>query len=425
MNIQVFRGRADTACAAQRLGARLSYDSMLKKIAITDVAIGMYIHSVEGPWLEHSLWRTRFVIKDEQMLASVQQCGARECWIDVSHGSDVPQVQSQPDAIAPAFAATKRSVRISMGDELHAATKILKRSKETVLSLFAEARMGHAVNAGECAPLVSEIVDSVDRNADALISLCRLKLADEYTYMHSVSVCALMVSLGRQLELDDTMCRDAGMAGLLHDLGKAAMPYEILNKPGKLTDEEFTIIKTHPLRGHEMLLASGIDNEHVLDVARHHHERIDGSGYPDKLSMEQISLLARMSAVCDVYDAITSDRPYKKGWDPAESISKMASWQGHFDPTVLQSFVKTIGIYPVGSLVRMASGKLGVVVEQNPKKLTAPKVKLFFSTKSGMPFVPKLIDLSESHVTDKIVAREPAENWNFTYLNDLWANHIA
>jgi putative nucleotidyltransferase with HDIG domain len=312
-----------------------------------------------------------------------------------------------------------------MAAELQEASHVLKRGKAAVNSLFAEARMGNAVATSECQPLVNQIVESVDRHADALISLCRLKLADEYTYMHSVSVCALMVSLGRQLGLDDAACREAGMAGLLHDLGKAAMPQEILNKPGKLTDEEFTIIKSHPVRGHEMLIESGVDNERVLDVCRHHHERMDGAGYPDKLAAADLSLLARMGAVCDVYDAVTSNRPYKAGWDPAESIARMASWQGHFDPTVLQTFVKTIGIYPIGSLVRMASGKLGVVVEQNPAKLTAPKVKLFFSTKSGMPMQPKLLDLMDRHANDKIVGREPPENWNFGYLNDLWANHIA
>jgi putative nucleotidyltransferase with HDIG domain len=284
------------------------------------------------------------------------------------------------------------------------------------------------VNTSECEPLVNDIVGSVDRNGDALISLCRLKIADEYTYMHSVSVCALMVSLGRQLGLDEATCRDAGMAGLLHDLGKAAIPQDILNKPGKLTDDEFTVVKSHPVKGYETLLASGVENERVLDVCRHHHEKMDGSGYPDKLNAESISLVARMSAVCDVYDAITSNRPYKAGWDPAESVSRMASWQGHFDPVVLQTFIKTIGIYPTGSLVRMASGKLGIVVEQNAAKLTAPKVKLFYSTKSGMPLVPpKTVNLMESHVTDKIAAREPAENWNFNsgYLQDLWSNHIT
>lgn len=399
---------------------------MLKKIAISKVQAGMFIDSVDGPWLRHSLWKTRFLIKDEQMLARVRECGAAECWIDISQGADVSDDSPAPapQNSQPRTPTERPRNRKSMGDELQNASNVIKHSRAAMNALFDEARMGNAVNTEQCRPLVDEIVASVDNNSDALISLCRLKMADEYTYMHSVSVCALMVSLGRQLDLDDATCREAGMAGLLHDLGKAAVPQDIINKPDRLTDAEFAVIKTHPVRGYEMLLESGVDNERVLDVCRHHHERVDGKGYPDGLAADQLSLIARMSAVCDVYDAITSDRPYKRGWDPAESVSRMASWEGHFDPFVLQMFIKTIGIYPVGSLVRMTSGKLGVVVEQNPRKLTAPKVKIFFSTRSGMPLQPRLINLSESHVTDRIAAREPLDKWNFSYLQDLWATHI-
>ena len=399
-------------------------EPMLKKIAISRVKTGMFVHSMEGSWLDHSLWKTRFRIEDEETRARVQNCGAKDCWIDVSRGDDVEIAKPTVQPAATPAPQAKPVVRTSMAAEMQNASNILKRSKAAVNSLFTEARLGNAINTSGCRPLVDDIVSSVDRNADALISLCRLKTADEYTYMHSVSVCALMVSLARQLGLDEATSRDAGMAGLLHDLGKAAVPQEIINKPGKLTDEEFEIVKSHPVKGHAMLLETGIDNERVLDVCRHHHERMDGKGYPDGLAAENISLIARMSAICDVYDAVTSDRPYKAGWDPAESIARMASWQGHFDPMVLQTFVRIIGIYPIGSLVRMASGKLGVVVEHNAKQLTAPKVKLFFSTKSGMPLQPELVDLTESHVHDRIVARESPGNWNFSYLNDLWANHI-
>ena len=171
-----------------------------------------------------------------------------------------------------------------------------------------------------------------------------------------------------------------------------------------------------------MLLGSTNVDPMVLDVCLHHHEKTDGSGYPKGMKDESISLYAKMGAVCDVYDAITSNRPYKSGWDPAESLRKMAEWtNGHFDPRVFQAFVKSMGIYPVGSLVRLTSGRIGVVMEQTGKSLTTPSVKVFFSTKSDMRITPQVIDLSRPDNTEKIAGREDPTKWNFTDLNELWS----
>jgi HD-GYP domain-containing protein (c-di-GMP phosphodiesterase class II) len=402
---------------------------VLKKIAVNQLTVGMFVHGFDESWHKHPFWRNRFLIKDPSRLREVQASGIQHCWIDVSKGRDVPS--EKPRELAAATAANSEQLpqpkpeRVPLSDELQRAARLRARSGDAMRRMFTEVRLGKAIEPGECASLVDDVVESINRHPDALLSLARIKNADEYTYLHSVAVCALMVALGRQLGLNDAQCREAGMAGMMHDLGKAAMPQEVLNKPGKLTPAEFEIIKQHPVRGYEMLLAGAGVSEGVMDVCRHHHERVDGAGYPDGLTAEQISLLARMGAVCDVYDAVTSDRPYKAGWDPAQALSQMATWKGHFDPVIFQSFVRSVGIYPTGSLVRMRSGRLAVVLDQNPSGLTKPRVKLFFSTKAGLPLEPHILDLAARHATDQIEAREPPENWNFPYLTELWDGDAA
>ena len=399
---------------------------MLKKVPVKQLTVGMFVHSFEESWLKHPFWRTQFLINDAATLSEILASGVQECLIDISKGQDLPT--AKPGAAAQPNTqpspAPKRE-RKALTEELQQAARIRARSAKTMRKLFTEVRLGNAIETGECVALVDDVVESIDRHPDALLSLARLKTADEYTYMHSVAVCALMVALGRQLGLNDAQCREAGMAGMMHDLGKAAMPQDVLNKPGKLTNEEFEIIKQHPRRGYEMLLEGAKVSDGVMDVCLHHHERYDGTGYPDKLAAEKISLLARMGAVCDVYDAVTSDRPYKAGWDPAHALSQMATWKGHFDTTVFQTFVKSVGIYPTGSLVKMRSGRLAVVLEQNPSALTKPRVKLFFSTRHGLPLEHQVLDLASPHVTDQIESRESPENWNFPYLTELWDGDSA
>lgn len=409
---------------------------MLKRIKVDQLTLGMHLKEFCGSWMEHPFWRTGFVVTDPQDIKAVLASSIREVWIDTDKGADVPdgtvamsvaESDAQVEAQLQEESSQKREVApVSMGKELERAAKICLQSKQAVISMFEEARMGKSVDTGGARQLVEEITDSVARNPGALISLARLKTVDDYTYMHSVAVCAMMVSLAKQLGLDEEQTRLAGLAGLMHDLGKALMPMEVLNKPGKLTDAEFNIIKTHPVEGHRMLLTGRDVHPLVLDVCLHHHEKTDGSGYPKGLKDEEISLFAKMGAVCDVYDAITSNRPYKLGWDPAESLRKMAEWaKGHFDAKVFQAFVKSLGIYPIGSLVKLTSGRLGVVVEQTGKSLTTPVVKVFFSSKSNMRIVPELVDLSHAHATEKIVSREDPAKWRFADLNELWSglNH--
>lgn len=418
---------------------------MLKKIPTAQVSLGMYLHGLEGSWLSHPFWKTKFVLTDPADVKALLASGVPFCWIDASKGLDVGQSTSEqaptpdpepapdpapapaPDAApqAPALVTSTPSLSLdrqpsTMGEEIERAAQVVNKSKQAVMSLFNEARLGKAVDAEQCLPLVEEVASSVVRNPSALISLARLKTKDDYTYMHSVAVCALMVSLARQLGLDEATTREAGLAGLLHDVGKMAMPLDVLNKPGALTDAEFAIMRGHPTRGYEMLKDGSSVPPSALDVALHHHEKMDGTGYPAKLAGEQITLMSRMGAVCDVYDAITSNRPYKNAWDPAASLARMAQWNGHFDPLVFQAFVKCVGIYPVGTLVKLQSGRLAVVLDQNTTALTAPRVRVFYSTKSQMPIPTQILDLSAAGAGDRIVGREDPAAWGFQRLDELW-----
>ena len=408
---------------------------MHKKIPVNQLRVGMHLLRLEGSWISHPFWRARFVVEDPQVLAKVRASGVTECWIDTALGLDVappeaaaPALPVAPLAVtpapAPAAAATPAPppARTAFDEELRQAAALCNKSRRAVASMFNEARMGRTLDAEACLPLVEDISGSVMRNPGALVSLARLKTRDDYSYMHSVAVCALMVALGRRIGLDEAQCREAGQAGLLHDIGKALMPLEVLNKPGKLTDAEFAVMREHPQRGHQLLAEGRAASSVTLDVALHHHERIDGTGYPNRLGGDAIDRYARMGAVCDVYDAITSNRPYKAGWDPATAVARMASWKGHFDTTLFAAFVQSLGIYPTGSLVRLESKRVAVVAEQNEAALTSPVVVVFYSLRSGMPIAPRRLDLSSATAQDRIVGREEVPVGHYGRVDELWAD---
>lgn len=408
----------------------------LLRLPVESVRLGMYIHELCGPWIEHPFWRKRFLLENPEDLRRLRESNVREVLIDTRKGA-LPQAQAQapaeeapaePQPVAEAEKAAVPPVEseapraTSMEAELRTARKLCERSKAAVVAMFRDARMGKVVDAEQARVLVEEISASVQRHPNALISLARLKNADEYTYMHSVAVCALMIALARQLDLEEPLVREAGLAGLLHDVGKMHVPMNVLNKPGRLDDEEFARVREHPQRGADILINGRQVGALVLDVCLHHHEKLDGTGYPHGLEGEQISLFARMGAICDIYDAITSDRPYKSGWDPAESIQRMGKWcGGHLDEYVFRAFVKCLGIYPVGSLVRLESERLALVVEQRSESLLAPVVKVFYSVRTRSALPQELLDLSKLKGRERIVGKESPAQWGFKNLDELWS----
>jgi putative nucleotidyltransferase with HDIG domain len=388
----------------------------------------MYLESLPGSWLANPFWKTSRLLSTVEEIDLVRTSGVRHAVIDTAKGLDVAAKQIEvPRATPasptpPALAPKPPPAKVPVEQELKVAAQVIARSKVAVTAMFNDARMGRAVDLSVSAMVIDDISESIARNTTALVSLVRLKNQNDYTYMHSVAVAALMIALARQLKLGAAEVREAGAAGLLHDIGKMAVPSAILNKPGKLSDDEFNTVKRHPQAGYELLKQAGEVGEIAMDVCLHHHEKMDGSGYPHRLKGEQISLYARMGAICDVYDAITSDRPYKQGWPAAESIRKMSSWCGtHFDPQLFQAFVKSVGIYPAGTLVRLTSGRLGVVIEQGEASLLTPRVRTFFSTRSNTHLAPVVVDLGLPGEREQIVRTEDPAQWNFIDLRRYWA----
>lgn len=396
---------------------------MLKVVSTEQVCLGMFIQELKGAWIDHPFWRTSFKLDDPLVLKKLQDSVVKEVVIDTSKGLDVVEVEVRVVKVEiPAVESLPelKLAHISVAEEHARAKKVITASKQAVISMFNDVRMGKAVNAESAMQCVDEIAASVARNEGALISLLRLKNKDDYTYMHSVAVSALMVVLARALDLSEREVKQAGLAGLLHDIGKAAVPMDYLNKPGALTDEEFAVVRLHPERGYELMKQALITDEAALDVCLHHHEKMNGKGYPHQLQGDEISLFAKMGAVCDVYDAITSSRSYKASWEPSQSLQRMAQWSDHFDDTVFKAFVKSVGIYPIGSMVKLKSGRLAVVIDQSSKSLLTPIVKVFFSIKSESRIPIEVLDLSKPGLQDTVLGYEDPAIWGIRDVDVLW-----
>ncbi len=401
---------------------------MYKSILRDQVRIGMFIHRFEGSWFKHPFWRGRFLLVDADDMTAIAQSGIERLIIDTSKGLDVDEPASlKPSGIiAPVTTTPSRSTNSATVKPARAirqddgrerarieASRVADRSKKVMREIFDAARLGKAGQCAAVTAVVADVTTMIEKNRQAFLKVLRLKSKDEYTYLHSVAVCALMINLGRQIKLDEATIADLSTAGLLHDIGKMLVPDALLNKAGRLTDAEFSLMRTHAERGFELLKDIDAVPELALDVCRHHHEKIDGSGYPENLSGSEISLAARMGAICDVYDALTSNRAYKEAWTPVEAITRMQSWDGHFDPALLFSFMQSIDTYPVGLIVQLRSNRIGVVLD-NGRRASRPKVLAFYSTREEAWIDNEIVMIGETLSRDAILANVDPADWGIS-----------
>ena len=408
---------------------------MQRKIQPEDARMGMYVSGFGGSWFRHPFWRAKFVLESSRDLERVQYSGVPYVLIDDELGVGLEPAVETPKALAslsaPAAPASFNKPRPRQSHQSweewekareradrQQARALVARAMKVLRKTFSDVRLGRAVRLEEVSSIVDDVVGTIERNPRTLLDVLRLKQKNEYTYLHSVAVCTLMVNAARHLGKGMAETREYGLAGLLHDLGKMGIPDSILNKEGSLTDAEFSTVQNHPEHGYQVLSQTPDIPPMALDVCRHHHEKMDGSGYPFGLPAEAISLVARLGAVCDVYDALTSERAYKEAWSPAEALDAMWSWEGHFDRDLLFTFMQSVGVFPPGMLVQLRSNRLGLVLESK-RRVQRPRVLAFYATRERTFIKPEEVIIQDNLANDSIIGVAAPEDWGFENWDEL------
>lgn len=398
------------------------YEIERKKVAVTDLKQGMYVAELDRPWFGTPFLFQGFLLTTETELEQLRHC-CKYVYIDLKQSktwtAEQPQkkprdyesgwLNYRPDQHGTRdhhrFAtqrlnvepeprhAPQQNVQQLMAD-IKAAQQIYRRTHEYIVTVLDDARLGRSLDVGGARKLVSEMVESIITNENALLWLSQLKRRDEYTTLHSINVCILALLFGRHLNFNAEQLREIGDGALLHDIGKMRVPIELLNKPAELTSDELQLLKKHPEYGYQMLKDSGMITPAALDIVYSHHERMDGSGYPRGLRGDQISDYAMLVSIVDVYDAITSDRVYHLGVSPHEALNLMYEWgPKNFPQELLEQFIKCLGIYPIGSIVELNTGEVGVVMTVNRIHHLRPIIMLLLNPEKKPYPTQKLINL--------------------------------
>jgi HD-GYP domain-containing protein (c-di-GMP phosphodiesterase class II) len=382
------------------------------KVLSEDLKLGMYVSELDKPWVESPFLFQGFLLKDtedlQQLLSTCKYVyvDTEKTPIDVSvslqtlTSTQKPVKKSKRKKIDFTDTITLKKAKFDKGtftENLVNARKARDKTRGYIDSMLNQARMGRVVDTKKAKALVAELANNIATSLDASMWLTQLKNRDEYTAIHSLNVCVLSLTFGRALNLPKDKLHDLGLGALLHDIGKMRVPLKVLNKPGKLTDDEFEIMKSHPGMGYELIRNDKNLTDEVLTIVRNHHERLNGQGYPDKLNAQSISYFTKIVSITDVYDAITSDRVYHDGMTPHEAMQRLYEWMpNNFDEELIQKFIRTLGIYPIGSVVELKTGHIGLVVKLNEAHRMKPVVMLVMNRNKEFYPRRKLVNLASS-----------------------------
>tara|TARA_R100000322_G_scaffold170026_1_gene143908 strand:+ start:294 stop:1502 length:1209 start_codon:yes stop_codon:yes gene_type:complete len=393
---------------------------MIKRIPIAALKVGMYIADLNNDWIPHNTQRKKGVIKREETIEKIRRMGVQYVYIDVEKGLDSQDAETAQEVDRRNEQALQKAGeqrpgiqhKVALTEEIVIAQRIHSQAQGLVGSFMNNVKMGAAIDIAPIHQLADELQNSVLRNANALSCLGRIREKDNYLLEHSVNLSVLMSLFGNYRNLPADVLHQTVVGALLHDLGKILTPDDILHKPGRLTAEEFEVMKLHARHSRDILASTEGIGEIAVITAAQHHEKLDGSGYPEGLKGEEITEYGRMVAITDVYDAITSDRVYHKGMTPSQGLKKLLEWSGdHLDPELVKQFIRCIGLYPVGSLVLLESGRLGVVVETNDQDQRLPVVRVMYHTRFRLPITVETIDLSRAGNQDRIIRAVDPEDY--------------
>ncbi len=383
---------------------------MKKHIRIDELTLGMVVDKLDRSWLSTPFFCHRMTITSTKQIAQLKACGVQTLTVRVE-AEEVPEEAPTPSTPEdkpidstnelPDPVPSSTPTYVPFEEELPAAKQVYQAAKTIVQNAMQDVRLGRALNVDAVQTVISDMTESVFRNPDALPSLSRLKRFDEYTFYHSVNTALLAMSLGRSLGFDRSMIHLAGVGTLLHDIGKMKVPLELLNKPGRFEPHEMEIVKQHVLRGVEVLSSTTGLGDTYIQPALEHHERVNGDGYPHRRAHQDISQVGLITAIVDIYDAMTSDRVYHKG-KPAHEVLQLLyrlSLEGHLDPTLVQRFIQVVGVYPVGSVVVLNTGETGIVKRINHNAPLAPVVLFIKTAGNTLLSHPREEDLSQQTAT--------------------------